>query len=863
MRPEIAAGHYAPSRGSLLVFVFGFGVVSASKDVCDTDEKLLQGRGNLFLQASSRLVGQARQSALPLEIASDHANENLTFATAKLGAREEERLQEIGCEANRGIGTTAGITEAGYAQVAETCCQNEMEVFIHRVIANLGMQVCLEGGPTAAAPYHSCQEGPQNLAALTNDILRSMVTSNTTSCGWVQKADLPCPPMDYFTNGCIGISKVDQKDKTIVSSHRRRSCGLGRSGGPITTGVMEFILPDPVKFMKSSDVRRIIARAIAQALSISEARVIATAHVAYIHSKPKVTKVGVIGRFAVVDPYGQLNGTDLAVTLKSIDLAVVASRLKKNGADHARVLRMRVYEPASPNAPTEMCSPYVPGEPGAPWTPKEIRYVREKLNQALGMAKGWIKQLNTMKDVSWHDIPSTAKIIRLAFHACMPYTDGSGGCDGCVHWDGVGSRVPRKSLRKFKLPSMGVTNNNALGYTVELLEEIYTNPDFPQGSPQLETSLQNCGKSRADLWAFAGIVAVERAIELTNLACADPSNKKIKRRKQCVRNAGDPSCFIDYDTRPLTFMTGRRDCVKHKEKPFMSVNEDRQPDPHDNGRKTVEYFRDNFGLQAKETVALMGVHTYGRKHFSHSLFRYTWTNRNDRLFTNDYFKNMVLKREWFYPSDGDECVERGDAWGQKPAARWVAHAFADTVDGTPVMWIQEKLICAEDCSQVTPLKPSKCCTDLPVGAKCRPDNARGQGSSMPEADDDTNSGCEAFSSAIGNDEAMLNSDMGLYYDFETRDGGIPYGCANLENFNLTMFRKGYKYQRSGSHSTKKWRADAKCSLNAYAEPAGSTPLYQIVEEFAENQQSWIDNFIPAYEKMLANGYQPGELRVNS
>jgi hypothetical protein len=61
---------------------------------------------------------------------------------------------------------------------------------------------------------------------------------------------------------------------------------------------------------------------------------------------------------------------------------------------------------------------------------------------------------------------------------------------------------------------MGVTNNKAHRYTVELLEEIYTNPDFPQGSPQLETSLQNCGKSRADLWAFAGIVAIGAPMDL-------------------------------------------------------------------------------------------------------------------------------------------------------------------------------------------------------------------------------------------------------------------------------------------------------------------------------------------------------------
>ena len=66
------------------------------------------------------------------------------------------------------------------------------------------------------------------------------------------------------------------------------------------------------------------------------------------------------------------------------------------------------------------------------------------------------------------------------------------------------------------------TNNNGLGYTVELLEEIYTNPKFPRGmAPSLEISLKESGKSRADLWAFAAITAVEYGIETNNAVCDD------------------------------------------------------------------------------------------------------------------------------------------------------------------------------------------------------------------------------------------------------------------------------------------------------------------------------------------------------
>ena len=43
-------------------------------------------------------------------------------------------------------------------------------------------------------------------------------------------------------------------------------------------------------------------------------------------------------------------------------------------------------------------------------------------------------------------------------------------------------------------------------------------------------------------------------------------------------------------------------------------------------------------------------------------------------------------------------------------------------------------------------------------------------------------------------------------------------------------------------------------MNKLEYPEGSTPLYQIFEEYAADNQKWVDDFIPALEKMLANGY---------
>ena len=39
--------------------------------------------------------------------------------------------------------------------------------------------------------------------------------------------------------------------------------------------------------------------------------------------------------------------------------------------------------------------------------------------------------------------PTPSRLIQLAFHDCLRYKDGSGGCDGCLNWSGMGYASPR------------------------------------------------------------------------------------------------------------------------------------------------------------------------------------------------------------------------------------------------------------------------------------------------------------------------------------------------------------------------------------------------------------------------------------
>ena len=56
------------------------------------------------------------------------------------------------------------------------------------------------------------------------------------------------------------------------------------------------------------------------------------------------------------------------------------------------------------------------------------------------------------------------------------------GCDGCLNPDGMGIDMMEyynTDKNQFNGPDVTLTNNNGLLYVADILEEIYTNKDFP------------------------------------------------------------------------------------------------------------------------------------------------------------------------------------------------------------------------------------------------------------------------------------------------------------------------------------------------------------------------------------------------
>ena len=483
---------------------------------------------------------------------------------------------------------------------------------------------------------------------------------------------------------------------------------------------------------------------------------------------------------------------------------------------------------------------YVPGNPGAAWSKEELLVTKAKLFKFFrrGMAP---------------------RIVRLGFHDCLKYADGTGGCDGCLNYQGVKvNHLPIEDFAKAKA-DIKSTDNNGLSWVVQELEKVYRDVSYPAGAPSLANSLFASGKSRADLWAFAAIVAVEYGMATTNIACDDMMDPRILK-PSCIHDNG-PDCKIKL-ARDFKFHSGRSDCTDHHWKfSYITTKKEKHPNPMANGPATVAFFKQYFGFTGRETAALMGAHTFGKLHPKFSIFKYEWTSRGIHLFNNDYYKGITGQPRWFI--DDWHCRKVGDAFGNRPQSMWVAHSRKLTEGGGPIIWVHRNHACPS-LYNPRPLGAfeQKCVDEAAPGMQCRADPPVGGGSqprTADQADGDINTGCERFKAILVHDEIALNSDMGLYREFE-EDNGVIYGCPGLEHINASMASddQSFVYSRLPGQGL----AQPLCQKQRHAEPVGSTPLFQIMEEYANNQTAWINEFIPAMEKMLRNGYSSLEPAPN-
>ena len=180
-------------------------------------------------------------------------------------------------------------------------------------------------------------------------------------------------------------------------------------------------------------------------------------------------------------------------------------------------------------------------DPGAEWSEEEAKIVKAKLyaviEQGMFTSKEYLKLYPEQKNqegelvemTKWAELmtlPGASKLVRLGFHQCLKYSDGTGGCNGCLNNHNLGldkrhvcAEFDKADQNKFTESNQVQTDNAGLEHTADILEELFTNATFPSNAVPLEVSLADSGKSRADLWTFASAVAVQWGIERNNRGC--------------------------------------------------------------------------------------------------------------------------------------------------------------------------------------------------------------------------------------------------------------------------------------------------------------------------------------------------------
>merc|ERR1719320_1165968 len=226
--------------------------------------------------------------------------------------------------------------------------------------------------------------------------------------------------------------------------------------------------------------------------------------------------------------------------------------------------------------------------------------------------------------------------MRLAFHDCVLNKDGTGGCDGCTDWSNMHHEGPNANGPKedhYKFDPVYETDNNGMDQITAKLELIYSTIDWPFVNSSLEVSLQQSGKSRADLWQLAGLVALERSFERANRACDLDKHA----RQQVTLLESREKCEVKI-TAPLKFKSGRSDCVPDSNDPkgrkYAAAKAEAKPRMFGDANHATDFFKNEFGMGAVHSTALQAIH--GAVHVAHIGVKYTW-------FGGGYLSNMFYK----------------------------------------------------------------------------------------------------------------------------------------------------------------------------------------------------------------------------
>eukprot|EP00403_Amphidinium_massartii_P007978 CAMPEP_0178416952 /NCGR_PEP_ID=MMETSP0689_2-20121128/24328_1 /TAXON_ID=160604 /ORGANISM="Amphidinium massartii, Strain CS-259" /LENGTH=646 /DNA_ID=CAMNT_0020038311 /DNA_START=57 /DNA_END=1997 /DNA_ORIENTATION=- len=478
-------------------------------------------------------------------------------------------------------------------------------------------------------------------------------------------------------------------------------------------------------------------------------------------------------------------------------------------------------------------------------------------------------------------LPNAAKFVRLGFHDCGRYTDGSGGCDGCLKFDDMFRKYndlasgDKRNLNR-KDPVAGT--HNGLYLAADILEEIYTDPAFPARTQVMDASLKDTGKSRADLWAFAAMVASDYSMLENNLGCDGQSScghlyNEIDIPFECKITT----------SRRLVFKTGRRDCPEedkvdasgsaqvrtmpfelpegHRYRPYETTKPEDAPNPSGNASMVTDYMQRVFAFTKSETVAIMGAHSLGEMHGVNALWKYKWQWMQTKYLNNNYYRMLASR-----PGKFVMCTPWRAAGGPGGAMAnngWFLRPIRKTVSAGPYQWFHYYIRCP-DCYKdsagnwvndekrgTADFQDVKCCA-------CHEQS--------PEEVDPV---CWAPDMKLTKDETMIGTDMAMIYEFDSDpETGFVSGCPGLDPVSWQKDNIVHQAINGGMSVEMEKRinfynTEPNCPKNSLKdEGANAKTMSELVEYYADHQNEWADDFNTAWEKMLSNGYSDGELRTS-
>ena len=433
-----------------------------------------------------------------------------------------------------------------------------------------------------------------------------------------------------------------------------------------------------------------------------------------------------------------------------------------------------------------------------------------------------------------------SKALRLAFHDCIPYKDGSKGCDGCLNLD------------------EDLEDNAGLQMTVAVLEKVFEDKDFPQDlGVSLDKSPKDLGMSRADLWAFTGLVSLAFYQKHTKKIC----DEKYEHDKlMCGEETKESPCFSPFPNQIYNiFKTGRKDCTPRQDADsrhlYRTDKKEAHPDLGFNGKMTIDYFKNHFNLNAREALALMGAHTVGNFNMINSKVDYAWVRKRKskqaETFNNKYFKVLAekpakLKETCLGNPFGNETLS-GKAemfWWLLPKV--IDDVFRDEYKDFSKSWEHPTQDHPGHLTWMARYERTPDCNDYAkedsmgnfFGAK-----HFNRCCAMDQMD-------HSCLKQVQDKIRHLSTDVGFYLHWDV-ENGLPRGCDIFERKNLIT-------EEDFQATTKTPLGPANCPKQEIKDDKGMM-LYKRVERYAEHQNEWLDDFFEAFEKMQQRVDKPWKL----